>query len=93
MQSTLECFILKYRNQVERLHDRYSEKIWAVLYQAETRCRLELMDCFGRELVAEHERVTRAGGVSDFNFNTSHPWNSACGRKLQGANRSGGKRL
>eukprot|EP00435_Cladocopium_sp_Y103_P060722 s646_g22.t1 len=67
--------LLKYRSHVERLHDRYSEKIWAILYQAETRCRLELMDRLRREAVAEHEAVTKAGGVSA--FDPARPWNTA----------------
>ena len=67
--------LLKYRSHVERLHDRYSDKIWAVLYQAETRCRLELMDRLRREAVAEHEATVRAGGVS--NFDPARPWNTA----------------
>eukprot|EP00435_Cladocopium_sp_Y103_P045514 s2395_g13.t1 len=67
--------LLKYRSHIERLHDRYSDKIWAILYQAETRCRLELMDRLRREAVAEHEATIRAGGVST--FDTDRPWNAA----------------
>ena len=43
--------------------------------QAETRCRLELMDRLGREAVAEHEATTRAGGATS--FDPSRPWNTA----------------
>lgn len=67
--------LLKYRSHVERLHDRYSDKIWAVLYQAESRCRLELMDRLRREAVAEHEATITAGGISQ--FDTTRPWNTA----------------
>eukprot|EP00435_Cladocopium_sp_Y103_P067260 s724_g29.t1 len=67
--------LLKYRSHVERLHDRYSDKIWAVLYQAESRCRLELMDRLRREAVAEHETVIAAGGISS--FEPDRPWNTA----------------
>ena len=67
--------LLKYRSHVERLHDRYSDKIWAVLYQAESRCRLDLMDRLRREAVVEHETIIAAGGVSSFNEN--RPWNTA----------------
>eukprot|EP00435_Cladocopium_sp_Y103_P030898 s1069_g7.t1 len=67
--------LLKYRSHIERLHDRYSEKIWAVLYQAETRCRLELMDRLRREATAEHEAAIRAGGTSS--FDPQRPWNTA----------------
>ena len=67
--------LLKYRSHVERLHDRYSEKIWAVLYQAESRCRLELMDRLRREAVSEHETTTAAGGHSS--FDPDRPWNTA----------------
>ena len=35
--------LMKYESHIIKLHDRYSEKIWGVLYQAEVRCRLELM--------------------------------------------------
>lgn len=67
--------LLKYRTHVERLHDRYSDRIWAVLYQAESRCRLELMDRLRREAVAEHEATISAGGVST--FDVAKPWNTA----------------
>ena len=67
--------LLKYRSHVERPHDRYSDKIWAVLYQAESRCRLELMDRLRREAVAEHETIIAAGGVPSFDEN--RPWNTA----------------
>ena len=67
--------LLKYRSHIERLHDRYSEKVWAVIYQAESRCRLELMDRLRREAVAEHESILSAGGVSK--FDVTRPWNTA----------------
>eukprot|EP00435_Cladocopium_sp_Y103_P033053 s1409_g8.t1 len=67
--------LLKYRSHVERLHDRYSDKIWAVLYQAESRCRLELMDRLRREAVAEHDTIVAAGGISS--FEPDRPWNTA----------------
>ena len=67
--------LLKYRSHIERLHDRYSDRVWAILYQAETRCRLELMDRLRREAVAEHEATTRAGGSSS--FDPLRPWNTA----------------
>lgn len=72
--------LLKYRSHIERLHDRYSDKIWAILYQAESRCRLELMDRLRREAVSEHEAITRAGGVSTFDVN--RPWNTAWSRAV-----------
>ena len=67
--------LLRYRARMERLHDRYSDKVWAVLYQAEARCRLELMDRLRREAVAEHETVVKSGGASS--FDVAKPWSTA----------------
>ena len=76
MTKTVDLGILqRYRSHIERLHDRYSEKIWAILYQAESRCRLELMDRLRRESAAESDAIVRAGGVST--YDASRPWNGA----------------
>ena len=62
--------LLKYRGHVERLHDRYSDKVWTVLYQADVRCRLELMERIRRTIQAEH-----AAGAAPSGFDPARPWN------------------
>lgn len=64
-----------YRNHIEKLHDRYSSKTLSVIYQAESRCRLEHMDRLRREAVAEHDEITKNGGISS--FDPKRPWNTA----------------
>ena len=65
--------LVKYKNHVERLHDRYGSKIWAILYQADVRCRLELMERLRREAASEYEEAKRSGGTTS--FDPSRPWN------------------
>ena len=72
--------LMKYRSHIERLHDRYSHRIWAILYQAESRCRLEFMDRVKRELAAEHEEATRNGTTTP--FDPARPWNLAWQRAV-----------
>ena len=69
--------LLKYRNHIERLHDRYSDKVWTVLYQSDVRCRLELMERIRRTLQAEYD----AGQAPD--FDPKRPWNAVWQRAVQ----------
>ena len=65
--------LLKYKEKIEKFHDRYGEKIWAVLYQADVRCRLELMERTKRTLVSAHEAALAKGSTTDYDPN--RPWN------------------
>ena len=72
--------LMRYRSHIERIHDRYSHRIWAILYQAESRCRLELMDRIRRELAAEHEEAVKNGSTTS--FDPGRPWNMAWQRAV-----------
>ena len=65
--------LLKYKGKIEKFHDRCGEKIWAVLYQADVRCRLELMERTKRQLVSAHEAALAKGSSTDYDSN--RPWN------------------
>lgn len=63
----------KYREKIEKYHDRYGEKIWAVLYQADVRCRLELMERTKRNLAARHDAAVQQGSTTS--YDPQRPWN------------------
>ena len=65
--------LLTYKEKIEKFHDRYGEKICAILYQADVRCRLELMERTKRQLAAAHEAATSSGGTTQYDPN--RPWN------------------
>lgn len=71
----------KYRSHIERLAERYGQRVWSVIYQGDVRCRLEHMERLKRNLKAEHDRVLRAGGTSD--FDESRPWNQVWAKATQ----------
>eukprot|EP00435_Cladocopium_sp_Y103_P026713 s4904_g6.t1 len=64
----------RYRTHVERLAERYGQKVWSVIYQADVRCRLEQMERLKRKLAAEHEAAVTAGKTTD--FDDKRPWNA-----------------
>ena len=63
----------KYREKIEKYHDRYGDKIWAVLYQADVRCRLELMERTKRNLAAKHDVAVQQGTTTS--YDPQRPWN------------------
>lgn len=65
--------LTKYRTHVERLHDRYGPKVWAIVYQADVRFRLELLERVKRECAAEHDLATQNGSSTPYDPN--RPWN------------------
>ena len=73
--------LMKYKDKIEKLHDRYSDKIWAILYQADVRCRLEAMDRIRRQILAEQEQLNNAHAVVPGpvptvpGFEPNRPWN------------------
>ena len=59
----------QYRAKIEYLHEQFDPQAWGVLYQADVRCRGELMDDnhhHHRHLHA-HNRAITAGTTSPYN--------------------------
>ena len=61
-----------YRTRIEKLHTRYGNRVWALLYQADVRCRLEHMPRTKMRLLQRHQDAIAAGGVSA--FSPASPW-------------------
>lgn len=72
--------LTQYRTQIERLHDRYSAKAWAIVYQADVRFRLELIERVRRECAAEHEIAVQNGGTTK--WDPKKPWSYAWRKAL-----------
>ena len=63
-----------YKSKVELLFLRYGEqRIWPLLYQADTRARLENMPRWKLTLQHEHNEAVAAGKTTS--FETGRPWN------------------
>ena len=72
--------LTKYRDLIERFHNRYGQAIWALLYQADNRCRLELAERIRRQILAEEEALKQShtgGGAPPKvpGFDPKRPWN------------------
>ena len=69
--------LTKYRDMIEKFHNRYGHAIWALLYQADTRFRLELVDRVRRQVQAEFEELKKAQGQSAKipGYDPARPWN------------------
>jgi hypothetical protein len=63
-----------YKKMITGYHKRYGHTTWHIVYQADTRMRLEQMDRLLRAAAANHDRATREGKTSD--FKPERPWNS-----------------
>lgn len=65
-----------YKNRIELLHSRYGEsRVWSLLYQADTRSRLEHLPRTKLALQQEHNEATAAGKTTPYDVN--RPWNHA----------------
>jgi hypothetical protein len=65
-----------YKSRIEMLHIRYGEaKVWPLLYQADTRARLEHLPRKRLELLQEHQEALNAGNTTP--FDPARPWNYA----------------
>lgn len=63
-----------YKAKVELLHGRYGEsKVWALLYQADTRARLEHMPRIKLSLYQKHQEAVNSGGTTP--YDDGRPWN------------------
>ena len=67
--------VLDYLSRIERFHDRFGEKAWALLYQADVRARLEELPRVKMQLAREHADAGAAGLTTP--FEPSRPWNYA----------------
>ena len=65
--------LLKSRNVVEKLHDRFGDKVWSIIYQGDVRCRLEHMTRIRRRAQADHDEAVAAGKTTS--FDPARPWN------------------
>ena len=66
--------LARYREMVNSFHMQFGPKCWALLYQTEMRCRLELMEPIRHQLYLAHERALMAHQPST--YDVSRPWNS-----------------
>ena len=65
--------LLSYKQRIIKLHDRYSPRIWPIIYQADNRCRLEHMERVRRNLQSAHEDAVARGSSTD--YDDARPWN------------------
>ena len=78
----------KYRDLIEKYHNRYGVAIWALLYQADVRCRLELFERVRRQIMAEQESLVKAHGAAAgppptvAGFDPKRPWNLVLQRAI-----------
>jgi hypothetical protein len=63
-----------YRAHICQLHAQYGPRCWALLYQADARCRSENMERLRSQLLTKHNAAVTTGLPST--FDTSHPWDS-----------------
>jgi hypothetical protein len=63
-----------YRSKICLLHAQYGPKCWALLYQADVRCRSELMDTLRIRLQTKHNACIAQGIPSS--FDNARPWDS-----------------
>lgn len=63
--------LMSYKQHVMKLHDRYSAKVWPIIYQADN--RLEHMERTRRTLQSAHEEATAKGATTD--YDDARPWN------------------
>ena len=83
--------MLKYRERIEKIHQRYGERIWALLYQADVRCRLEAFERIRRQIATEQEMLRKEhvanGGTGDPpkvpGCDPARPWNLVFQRAVQ----------
>jgi hypothetical protein len=65
-----------YRAKITAFHARYGPKCWALLYQADVRCRSELMDRLRFRLQALHNAALQCTPPKATTFDPTRPWDS-----------------
>ena len=63
---------LCYDAVIKEYQHRYGPELWALLYQADVRCRLEHMEC--TRIVAIADRVTAQAAGQSHAYNPDKPW-------------------
>ena len=66
--------LLDYADKVKEYHERYGSTTWAILYQADVRCRQEHMERARRRLERAAAEATAAGKQPAESFDTAKPW-------------------
>jgi hypothetical protein len=66
-----------YRAKICALHAQYGPRCWALLYQADVRCRSEHMELIRFRLLSKHNAAMTAGTPST--YDTMHPWDATWG--------------
>jgi len=62
-----------YKDHIQRLHSRYGPDTWLLLYQADTRFRLEHIERTRRNLADAHQKAVMASGTTP--YEVKRPWN------------------
>ena len=86
--------LLRYKSFIERLRDKYGEKVWSVIYQGEVRCRLEHMPRLKSIAQAEYDQTKASGSPTPVGYEPSRPWSYVWAKAVRRpgilAGRSGG---
>ena len=48
--------LARYRRRINRAHAKYGKMAWLIIYQADVRFRLELVERYGIEVDVEHQK-------------------------------------
>jgi hypothetical protein len=72
-----------YRAKICALHAQYGPRCWALLYQADVRCRSEHMELVRFRLLSKHNAAMTAGNPTT--FDTAHPWDATWGAAVMDA--------
>ena len=65
--------LLNYRTNFHRRYQQRGPEVWHIAYQAECRCRLELMERLHRQVRDDYEDAKRRG--RDHPYDPDRPWN------------------
>lgn len=80
--------LTKYKDLLDKYHNRYGQHIWALLYQADVRCRLELVVRIKQQILAEQHELKAAHGSAPgppprvAGFDENRPWNLVLQRAI-----------
>ena len=66
--------LANYRAHIIKLHQQFGPRCWALLYQADSRCRAENMDRLRYQLLAKHNAALASGQPTS--FDSTRPWDS-----------------
>ena len=66
--------LVAYRAKICALHAQYGAQSWALLYQADVRCRYELMDRLRYRELAKHNAALQATPPRRSEYDPARPW-------------------